>query len=479
LERFGYNISYLDDLYIDLIDTTYREVAMLRPLISLNRRSLNLDVVIDSSESYNVSILNNGTGNLEWSLEKQLNEDYNVKLFDSLEVMNITEITSDERVQCVVYADGYYYIAGENYVNRENMENLVYVVSPEGYEVDSFEQPQSENQFGLTDMAYDPVQDLIWGCGGENIFAFDREGNLEQTITVDSTFGDVQSIAWDNTQEQLYIAGRRTDIFAMSTDGVITDTVDIFLPTCYGLAYWEHDRDGYGIYALCADENLLKLYKVNAESEEIRMLTVLDSTANGFGGAGIEISTEPDQYSVALMQIVTHPDGDLLRLLQIDENKFWYDIDLTEGTIYPENSTTLEISFDSRGLSRTFWEGRLHFMTNTTDAELWLPLSMNIVPLVSAPWDEPLAPISYAINSLYPNPFNGSTRISYTIPTAGEVTVALFDLTGREVRTVHSEWHTAGNHQLSINAVDLAAGVYVAKLSHNGRDLHRKFVLTK
>ena len=64
----------------------------------------------------------------------------------------------------------------------------------------------------------------------------------------------------------------------------------------------------------------------------------------------------------------------------------------------------------------------------------------------------------------HPNPFNAKTAISYQLSANSYVTLRVYDTAGRLVETLVGGWRAAGEHQLTWEAGDLAAGVYFAKL---------------
>ena len=48
-------------------------------------------------------------------------------------------------------------------------------------------------------------------------------------------------------------------------------------------------------------------------------------------------------------------------------------------------------------------------------------------------------PIEYALGQNYPNPFNPSTKMKFSVPQNGLVTIVVYDLTGQEVATLLNE----------------------------------------
>lgn len=88
-------------------------------------------------------------------------------------------------------------------------------------------------------------------------------------------------------------------------------------------------------------------------------------------------------------------------------------------------------------------------------------------------------PVKYVLEQNYPNPFNPSTGIKYSIPTAGNVTLKVYDLTGQVVSTLVNEFKSAGSYEVSFNASALASGVYYYSISSGEFSKTMKMVLVK
>lgn len=80
----------------------------------------------------------------------------------------------------------------------------------------------------------------------------------------------------------------------------------------------------------------------------------------------------------------------------------------------------------------------------------------------------------------YPNPFNPSTEISYSLKTAGQVTLSVFNTKGELVRTLVSQKMPSGNHSMNFNGDGLNSGIYFYKLSVDGKFVQsRKMMMLK
>ncbi|MBN2200486.1 T9SS type A sorting domain-containing protein [bacterium] len=88
-------------------------------------------------------------------------------------------------------------------------------------------------------------------------------------------------------------------------------------------------------------------------------------------------------------------------------------------------------------------------------------------------------PASFSLGQNYPNPFNPVTEIAYTLPEPGHVTLVVYDVTGREIRTLVNENKPAGAHRFNFSAAGLGSGVYVYRLKAGDRAENRKMILIK
>jgi photosystem II stability/assembly factor-like uncharacterized protein len=103
--------------------------------------------------------------------------------------------------------------------------------------------------------------------------------------------------------------------------------------------------------------------------------------------------------------------------------------------------------------------------------------------LVHAEERENSLPVALALQQNYPNPFNPVTRISFDLPVNAAVTLKVYDILGREVRTLFDGMKTAGSHLVFFDGRELASGVYFYQLTTTTQSartvLLRKMALVK
>jgi flagellar hook assembly protein FlgD len=91
---------------------------------------------------------------------------------------------------------------------------------------------------------------------------------------------------------------------------------------------------------------------------------------------------------------------------------------------------------------------------------------------------------SYELEQNYPNPFNPSTTIKFALPEAGEVRLAIYNMSGQLVRTLYAGEMPAGRFEVEWNGTNesgerVASGVYVYVLKAGEFTAQRKLVLMK
>ncbi len=88
-------------------------------------------------------------------------------------------------------------------------------------------------------------------------------------------------------------------------------------------------------------------------------------------------------------------------------------------------------------------------------------------------------PSSFDLKQNFPNPFNPTTNINFSLPKSGFVTLKVYDMIGKEVATLVNEVKTAGNYIVGFNAANLPSGAYFYRLESNSFVDTKKMMLIK
>lgn len=77
-------------------------------------------------------------------------------------------------------------------------------------------------------------------------------------------------------------------------------------------------------------------------------------------------------------------------------------------------------------------------------------------------------PLAFNLSQNFPNPFNPSTIVSFSLPEPSQVNIQVYDVMGRSVSTIENGFKTAGQHHSTFIAPGLSSGVYIARLKAVG-----------
>lgn len=88
-------------------------------------------------------------------------------------------------------------------------------------------------------------------------------------------------------------------------------------------------------------------------------------------------------------------------------------------------------------------------------------------------------PDKFFLDQNYPNPFNPVTTVVYGIPVGGNVTLKVFDMSGREVKTLINEYKDAGYYTAKFDAGGIASGAYFYRIDSGTFFAVKKMVLLK
>jgi hypothetical protein len=97
---------------------------------------------------------------------------------------------------------------------------------------------------------------------------------------------------------------------------------------------------------------------------------------------------------------------------------------------------------------------------------------------------EPNAPSTYLLFQNFPNPFNPSTLIRFSLPSRSSSTITIYDILGRRVRTLLNEVRDAGTYEIEWNGRDdsgipVSSGLYLYRFSNEGTNIVKKMMLLK
>lgn len=163
---------------------------------------------------------------------------------------------------------------------------------------------------------------------------------------------------------------------------------------------------------------------------------------------------------------------------------FWLRVAPFAGYDLAGEGSQITVTFDASGLDEGQYLGLISISSNDPhNSLLVLPCTLN-VSQVGAAGEANNLPVAPSLSQNFPNPFNPTTQIEFSIPNAGPVTLSVYDLLGREVKRLVDSQMEAGKHTVIWDGKDasgrsVASGVYFYAIRAGSFSQSRKMTLLK
>jgi len=159
---------------------------------------------------------------------------------------------------------------------------------------------------------------------------------------------------------------------------------------------------------------------------------------------------------------------EIQRSLASDPQSAWQDVGFVAGA--GNSNSPINYSYSDMNLTATNYNYRLKQIDRS--GNFYYSQSIEVEVGVAAD--------VFELSQNFPNPFNPSTNIQFTVPTDGRATLKVFNTLGQEVATLFNDNASAGiYHQVQFNAANLASGIYFSQLEFAGKVQIKKMLLLK
>ena len=228
------------------------------------------------------------------------------------------------------------------------------------------------------------------------------------------------------------------------------------------------DSTAHGIYP--------STFRVTAHTEDVALYHVSEPVT------GFSIDNLHPTVPQGLTALESGTSVILQWTAQIDEDFSYHNIyrnDLSSLDPAMVFTTTDSFYVDQEGTngSYEYWITAVDSAGNESDAS-------DIAAVVLSASEQTAVPTVFALEQNYPNPFNPSTQIRYALPEATSVTITVYDMMGRKVRTLVQDTQSAGYHTALWNATNdrglpVSAGMYIYTLQAGDHHHMKKMILLK
>jgi alpha-amylase len=155
-------------------------------------------------------------------------------------------------------------------------------------------------------------------------------------------------------------------------------------------------------------------------------------------------------------------------------------------------NATLVNALTGSGTTQVYSDGRVYVSAPPRGFAVYVPQSEYVAysPSIQSDAGDGLSahpgvltsgetPARFSVEANYPNPFNPSTQITFTIPESGMVHVRVYNVLGQEVATLVDGPLSVGKQTVQFNARSLPSGIYYYTVAWNGHSTTRNMLLLK
>ena len=311
---------------------------------------------------------------------------------------------------------------------------------------------------------------LLTGFG--HVLSNTIRGNIFYFSTVTSIKGYNISVTPPQQVMNLYITGSK------QLDGMVTDTSG-------NLYVADYDYQGTND----------KIFKINLSTQSFSTFV---PPGQGLGSPqDIEFDPENNRLIVANwfngspIQAVSLSDSTVTNLVQSSIGNFDGIARDTSGNYYFTSwgtnkvhkydknfiNTPVEIASGFNGPANISYnpKGNLLVVPNfNTNSVIYINLNTIGIKKI-----EKEIPGGYRLYQNYPNPFNPKTKITFDIFNPGKVRLSIYDIAGKEIKTLINEEISTGKYEISFDATGLSSGVYIYRLESGNFSDTKKMSIIK
>ena len=323
-------------------------------------------------------------------------------------------------------------------------------------------------------------------------------GGIAQTSEKDILLANLNILKGDTAKAAEFVNG----ILAYSPDNLTALSLSGILSEGSGNAGGALDAYSKGLGAFYQQNPTSQEPPVELLRTEKALLTKLDTATSFVVTLAVKDSTHPfyghgsascyyiDRIPIREVQFIRGKTYTFRMKNVPSTDPFYFSTDIKGGGAQPYTDGVSGAPADSNDQVIITVAGNapdtLYYQSAGNQFVGWKINVMDSATITSVANQSPITPKEYSLSAAYPNPFNPSTTIGYTLPQTSHVKFKVFNILGQVVATLIDGVERAGHRQIQFNAGDLPSGVYFYRLEATGIDgavpafsLTRKVLLLK
>lgn len=192
----------------------------------------------------------------------------------------------------------------------------------------------------------------------------------------------------------------------------------------------------------------------------------------------VDLRVEYPEIVISLVNIVNNGDADLNFTLEVPQLEYAV-VFPVEGVLAPDESLDLTVASPAEPMPNGEYPWQFSILSNDPVNDM-LIVEVNLVYDINSIDDNSsTSPSDYSFSAAYPNPFNSSVRIAYELDLEADISLKIFDLSGREVAILSSGISKSGKHNVTWDASGVPSGIYLCRLESGERVRTLKLTLVR
>ncbi|HEY3296555.1 MAG TPA: C25 family cysteine peptidase [bacterium] len=477
--KHRFNLDTAFNVMVALDSTDTLDFHVRHPEMVLSVTSL-VDSAQDSTVQATFNIVNNGNGPVDYSSRVFFAGDNNPAPWDSVGSIDVTGLTTDRQAWGCELFNNEWWVSGPAAMDGQAM---LYRFDLAGNPLGNIPQPCT-TPLGWFDLATDGQ--YLYGSDSHVIYGIDAAGHVQDTIP--SPFNPSRAIAYDPVTDHFWVSDYTTDIYEIDRAGgirgqILNDGASALQIS--GLAWSANDPNGYKLYVFSRDpvQNPTRIRVTRFQpSAPYNRETVTDlSGLPGDVANGCTITPSWNSTLVVFAAMMHNPQsGSRMGIFEMSFNSSWITVSPATATVGGGQSQQITVTLNPAILRTDSYHVNAHFASAVYDSTLVLPITFNVHRTPTAiSHREAGVPVEFALHQNFPNPFNPTTQISFSLPKATHVQLRIYNTLGQLVTTLLDETQQAGVHAVTWDAHGASTGVYLYQIRSGSFVQTRKMLLMK
>jgi hypothetical protein len=500
-----YNRATSGGIRIAAGDTATLDFILTSPALEINADPIDTSVVEGRYITLERQLTNTGNGPLDYNIRVSLQR--GIRFIDNHgkiqsyapgsaddppiitdfgdEVLTFDPQTPTGDDGCVgVEFDGrYFWVTGRHGVDEFHK---LHKFDRDGNLIASYEQ-NTRSLWGWRDLAFDGR--YLYASDENELAVIDTaNGQMVDTIPMPSSIPPpLRGLAYDPASHNFWAANFLSNIIEFDRSG---QTINSFPNDhhVFGLAWDDASRDGPWLWVFSQDG--APPLEISQFDPRNGVYTGTNFTAIDHNGGepdlagGASFSTEWDQskgiiFCLVMGRTTQFDSFDNVQGYEITPYPRWLSVTPASGTIAPSESQPLTIRLDfsdSSFVPDSLYQGMIRIENNSAYAPA-IPVSVGVLSGINN--DDGTLPREFALYHNYPNPFNSSTLIRFSLPQSSQVKLDIYNILGQKVTTLLDGNLHAGNYSIIWDGGHMASGVYFARLTADGISKMESMTLVK